>query len=81
MVNVFMASHSSLGSMFLMKRTFMSISTCSSSASFGWSGKAAGVDLHVLRAHVRKLRVSTFIVSAVVGVKERIVVLYKTLWW
>ena len=58
-----MASQSSLGSMFLMKVGFISISICSNSASFRCRGKAAAVDLHVLRAQVRKLRVRSFIVS------------------
>lgn len=59
-----MASQSKRGSMFLMKVGFMSISICSSSASWGCSGKAAAVALHVLRAQVRKLRVRSFILSA-----------------
>lgn len=49
--------------MFVMKSGFRSTSTCSSSASFGWSGNAAGDDLQVLRAHVRKLRVRSFILT------------------
>ena len=63
--NVFMASQSNLGSMFLMKTGFSSISTCSSSASFGCSGKASALDLHVLRAHVKKLSVRSFIFAGV----------------
>lgn len=58
-----MASQSSRGSMFLMKSGFMSNSICSSSASFGCKGNAAGEDLHVLRAQVRKFIVSNFIVA------------------
>lgn len=46
-----------------MKGGLRSVSTTSSSASRGWSGKAAGLDLQALRAQVRKLRVRSFIVS------------------
>lgn len=58
---LFIASQSNLGNIFVMNRGFRSISICSSSASFGWRGNAAGVDLQVLRAQVRKLRVRSFI--------------------
>lgn len=60
-VSVFIASQSNLGKIFVMKSGLRSISICSSSASFGCRGKAAVVDLHVLRAQVRKLSVSSFI--------------------
>lgn len=46
-----------------MKGAFRSASTTSSSASRGWRGKAAGLDLQALRAQVRKLRVSSFMVA------------------
>lgn len=58
---VFNASQLILGSMFWMSSGLISVSTCSSSASFGWRGKAAGSVLQVLRAQQRKLRVRSFI--------------------
>ena len=60
---VFRASQFSLGSMFWMSSGLISASTCSSSASLGWRGKAAGFVLQVLRAQQRKLRVRSFIVN------------------
>ena len=55
------SSHMILGSMFLRKARLTSASTISSSASRGWRGKDAGLVLQVLMAHVRKLRVRSFI--------------------
>ena len=49
--------------MFWMSSGLISASTCSSSASLGWSGKAAGLVLQVLRAQQRKFRVRSFILS------------------
>ena len=46
-----------------MSSGLISASTCSSSASLGWRGKAAGFVLQVLRAQQRKLRVRSFIVN------------------
>jgi hypothetical protein len=62
---VFRASQLSLGSMFWMSSGLISASTCSSSASLGWRGKAAGFVLQVLRAQQRKLRVRSFILKCV----------------
>lgn len=59
---VFIAVQSRRGRIFLINRGFKSSSICSSSASCGWRGNAAGEDLQVLRAQVRKLRVRSFIV-------------------
>lgn len=56
-----MASQSSLGRMLVIKGVLISISTCSSSASCGWSGKAVAFVLQALRAQVRKFRVRSFI--------------------
>lgn len=36
------------------------MSSCTNSASLGWSGKESDEVLQVFTAHVRKLRVSTF---------------------
>ena len=44
-----------------MSSGLISASTCSSSASLGCRGKAAGLVLQVLRAQQRKLRVRSFI--------------------
>jgi hypothetical protein len=44
-----------------MSRGLISASICSSSASFGCRGKAAGLVLQVLRAQQRKFRVRSFI--------------------
>jgi hypothetical protein len=60
---VLRASQLSLGSMFWMSSGLISASTCSSSASLGWRGKAAGLVLQVLRAQQRKLRVRSFILA------------------
>ena len=60
---VFRASQFSLGSMFWMSSGLISASTCSSSASLGCRGKAAGLVLQVLRAQQRKLRVRSFILN------------------
>lgn len=68
--SVLNASHSRRGRMLRMNGGFRSVSTTSSSASRGWSGKAAGLDLQALRAQVRKLRVRSFMVLYVV-----------LLWW
>lgn len=60
-LNCTMAFHSSRGSTFTKNSGFSSISTRSSSASRGCRGKAAGSCLQALRAHVKKLRVKSFI--------------------
>ena len=57
---VLIAGHSRRGRMLRMKTTLSSVSTCSSSASCGWRGKAVAEDLHALRAHVKKFNVSSF---------------------
>jgi hypothetical protein len=55
------SSHINRGNMFFRKGRFRSVSTISSSASRGWSGKDAGEVLHAFMAQVRKLRVRSFI--------------------
>jgi hypothetical protein len=67
---VFKASQLSLGSMFWMSSGLISASTCSSSASLGCRGKAAGFVLQVLRAQQRKLRVRSFILKCVFFLKQ-----------
>jgi len=52
--------------MFWMSSGLISASTCSSSASLGWRGKAAGLVLQVLRAQQRKFRVRSFMFSVLV---------------
>ena len=52
--------------MFWMSKGLISASTCSSSASLGCRGKAAGLVLQVLRAQQRKLRVRSFILCVCV---------------
>lgn len=44
-----------------MKRGLNVTSAISSSASWGWRGKARGWDLQALRAHVKKFSVRSFI--------------------
>ncbi|KAL6164371.1 hypothetical protein ACJQWK_10036 [Exserohilum turcicum] len=55
------SSHKIRGKMFFRNARLTSVSTISSSASRGCSGKEAGFVLHVLMAQVRKLRVRSFI--------------------
>jgi hypothetical protein len=62
---VISAAQSILGRILIMSFGFSSISSCTSSASFGWRGKQALEDLQALTAQVRKLRVSTFIIIVV----------------
>jgi hypothetical protein len=60
-VIVLSSSHISLGNIFFRNARFISVSMISSSASRGWRGKEEAEDLHDFIAHVRKLRVRSFI--------------------
>lgn len=60
-VIVRISSHMRRGRMFLRKGRLISVSTISSSASRGWSGKEVGDVLQDFMAQVRKLRVRSFI--------------------
>ena len=66
------SSHMILGSMFLRKARLTSASTISSSASRGWRGKDAGLVLQVLMAHVRKLRVRSFILWVLLQLQKSV---------
>ncbi len=59
----FKASHSILGRMFRRNEGLYSMSDCSSSQSWKWSGKDSGDVLHALMAQVRKFTVSIFMVG------------------
>lgn len=56
---VIKASQSSLGRTLTMSAEFNSNSSCTSSASLGWSGKERFEDLQAFTAQVRKFRVRT----------------------
>ena len=58
---VLKASHSTLGSTLIRSFGLSSISSVTSSQSFGWRGKLALEDLQAFTAQVRKLRVRSFI--------------------
>lgn len=59
---IFKASQSTLGRMLHRKEGLYSMSDCSSSQSWKWSGNDSGDVLQALTAQVRKLTVSIFIV-------------------
>jgi hypothetical protein len=67
----FRAAQSMRGRMLTSRFGFISISSDTSSTSRGWRGKQAVVLLQVLTAHVRKLRVRTFMLAVLDGCEYR----------